>query len=127
LISDIPAGDGKTANSFLQCARGFGGGRFGRASGGRRGGGYTVKKGFAVFPSPSRDVTYQTLSGREYVSLIKPEVFPDIPFPSPEFSQNPFESDSVPVHRQEFSRIFLSPGGNFSKIFDNLFVYLFPA
>jgi hypothetical protein len=68
---------------------------------------YTVKKGFAVFPSPSRDVTYQTLSGREYVSLIKPEVFPDIPFPSREFSQNPFESDSVPVHRQEFSRMFL--------------------
>ncbi len=68
---------------------------------------YTVINGFAVFPSPSLDVTYQTLSGREYVSLIKPEVFPDIPFPSPEFSQNPFESDSVPVHRQEFSRISL--------------------
>jgi hypothetical protein len=68
---------------------------------------YTVKKGFLVFPSPSRDVTYQTLSGRKYVSLIKSEVFPDIPSPSPEFSQNPFESDSVPVHRQEFSRIFL--------------------
>jgi hypothetical protein len=85
------------------------------------------KKGFAVFPSPSRDVTYQTLSGREYVSLIKPEVFPDIPFPSQEFSQNPFEFYSFPVHRKEFSRIFLFSRREFSKIFDNLFVYLFPA
>ena len=37
------------------------------------------KKRFRGFPFPSRDVTYQTLSRREYVSLIKPEVFP---FPS---------------------------------------------
>jgi hypothetical protein len=34
------------------------------------------KKRFRCFPFPSRDVTYQTLSRREYVSLIKPEVFP---------------------------------------------------
>jgi hypothetical protein len=65
------------------------------------------KKRFRGFPFPSRDVTYHTLSGREYVSLIKPEVFPDILFPSPEISQNPFESVSVPVRRQDFSRIFL--------------------
>ncbi len=65
------------------------------------------KKRFRGFPFPSRDVTYQTLSRREYVSLIKPEVFPDLPFPSLEFSQNPFESVSVPVRRQDFSRIFL--------------------
>jgi hypothetical protein len=32
------------------------------------------KKRFRCFPFPSRDVTYQTLSRREYVSLIKPEV-----------------------------------------------------
>jgi hypothetical protein len=36
---------------------------------------YTVKKRFRGFPFPSRDVTYQTLSRREYVSLFKPEVF----------------------------------------------------
>jgi hypothetical protein len=51
--------------------------------------------------SPSRDVADQTISSLEYVSLIKPVVFPDIPFPSPEFSQNPFESFSVHVRRQE--------------------------
>jgi hypothetical protein len=34
------------------------------------------KKRFRCFPFPSGDVTYQTLSRREYVSLIKPEVFP---------------------------------------------------
>jgi hypothetical protein len=34
------------------------------------------KKRFSGFPFPSRDVTYQTLSRREYVSLFKPEVFP---------------------------------------------------
>jgi hypothetical protein len=32
---------------------------------------------------------------------MKPVVFPDIPFPSPEFSQNPFESFGVHVRRQE--------------------------
>ncbi len=32
--------------------------------------------------------------------LMKPGVLPDIPFPSPELSQNPFESYSVPVRRQ---------------------------
>jgi hypothetical protein len=31
---------------------------------------------------------------------MKPEVFPDIPFPSPEFSQNPFKSVRGPVLRQ---------------------------
>jgi hypothetical protein len=30
------------------------------------------KKSFAVFPSPSRDVTYQTLPGRESNNLIIP-------------------------------------------------------
>jgi hypothetical protein len=58
---------------------------------------------------------------------MKPGIFPDIPFPSQEFSQNPFKPVSVPVHRQEFSRIFLCSAGNSSKIFDNLSVYLFPA
>ena len=37
------------------------------------------KKRFRGFPFPNRDVTYQNLSRREYVSLIKLEVFP---FPS---------------------------------------------
>jgi len=40
-------------------------------------------------------------SSLEYVSLMKPVVFPDIPFSSPEFSQNPFESFGVHVRRQE--------------------------
>jgi hypothetical protein len=35
---------------------------------------------------------------------MKPGVFPDIPFPSPEFS-HPFESVSVPVCTKEFSRL----------------------
>jgi hypothetical protein len=68
---------------------------------------HTLSKKFRGFPFPSRDVTYQTLSSREDVSLTKPEVFSDIPFPSPEFLQNPFESVSVPIRRQEFSRTFL--------------------
>ncbi len=42
----------------------------------------------SLFPAPSRDVTYQILSSREYVSLMKPEVFPDISFPGPEFSES---------------------------------------
>jgi hypothetical protein len=67
----------------------------------------TVKKDPVRFPAPSRDVTYLTLSSLEYVSLMKPEIFPDIPFPSPEFSQNLFESVSVPLCRQKSSRIFL--------------------
>jgi hypothetical protein len=85
------------------------------------------KKLPVAFPAPSQDVTEQTLSSREYVSLMKPGIFPDIPFPSQEFSQNPFKSVSVPIHRQEFSGIFLCSAGNSSKIFDNLSVYLFPA
>jgi hypothetical protein len=36
---------------------------------------------------------------------MKPGVFPDIPFPSPEFSQNPFKSVSVPVCTKEFSQL----------------------
>jgi hypothetical protein len=67
----------------------------------------TVKIVQVFFPAPSRDVTYQSLSSREYVSLMKPEVSPDISFPSPEFSQNPFELVSIPVPSQEFSQIFL--------------------
>jgi hypothetical protein len=70
----------------------------------------TVKKVPVHFPAPSRDVADQTLSSREHVSLLKPGDFQGIPFRSPEFSQNPFE-----------------PAGNSSKIFDNSFVYLFPA
>jgi hypothetical protein len=31
---------------------------------------------------------------------MKPEIFPDIPLPSPEFSQNPFKSVRGPVLRQ---------------------------
>ncbi len=77
------------------------------------------------FMAPSWDVTDQNLSRREYVSLMKPEVFPDIHFPSPEFSQNPFESVSVPV--RSFPGYSSSSAVNSSKIFDNSFVYLFPA
>jgi hypothetical protein len=66
------------------------------------------KKSPGPFPLPRRDVTYQTLSSQEYVSLTKPEVFPDISFPSPEFLQIPFKSVCVPVCRQEFSWIFPS-------------------
>jgi hypothetical protein len=55
---------------------------------------HTVKIVSVPFLAPRRDVT---LSSREYVSLMKPGVFPDILFPSPEFSQNPFESVNVHV------------------------------
>jgi hypothetical protein len=68
-----------------------------------------VKKVPARFPAPSRDVTDHILSSREYVSITKPGFFPDIPFPSPEFSQNPFESGNVPVYRQEFPRFSFPP------------------
>jgi len=44
----------------------------------------TSKKGPVPFPDPSRNVTDQAPSSREYVSLMKPGVFPDIPFPSPD-------------------------------------------
>jgi hypothetical protein len=44
---------------------------------------------------------------------MKPGVFPNIPFPSPEFSKNPFESISIPVRRQEFSGYSSSPAGIF--------------
>ncbi len=64
---------------------------------------HTLSKRFRGFPFLSRDVIYQILSSLEYVYLIKPEVFRDIPFPSPELSQNPFESVSVPISRHEFS------------------------
>jgi hypothetical protein len=53
---------------------------------------------------------------------MKPEVFPDIPFPGPEFSQSPFESVSVPVRGRSFLGYSSSPYGNASKIFDNSFV-----
>jgi hypothetical protein len=85
---------------------------------------YTVKKRFRCFPFPRRDVTYQTLSRREYVSLIKPEVFP---FPS-------WNSHRILLNQlvflytdRSFPGYSSSPGGNSSKIFDNSFVYLFPA
>jgi hypothetical protein len=51
-------------------------------------------------------LTELSLDGKMFLKL-KPEVFPDIPFPSPEFSQNPFESVNVPVRWYELSRIFL--------------------
>ncbi len=57
---------------------------------------YTVKKVPIPFPAPSRGCHLPN-SGREYVSLMKPGIFPDISFPSHEFSQNPFESVSVTV------------------------------
>jgi hypothetical protein len=82
------------------------------------------KKRFRGFPFPSRDVTYQTLSRREYVSLIKHEVFP---FPS-------WNSHRIPLNQlvflftdRSFPRYSSSPGGNSSKIFDKSFVYLFPS
>lgn len=82
------------------------------------------KKMFRCFPFPRRDVTYQTLSRREYVSLIKPEVFP---FPS-------WNSHRILLNQlvflftdRSFPGYSSSPGGNSSKIFDNSFVYLFPA
>ncbi len=52
----------------------------------------TVKKLPVPFPAPSWDVTYQTLSSREYVSLMKTGVFPDIFFPSHEFKGAEFFS-----------------------------------
>ena len=67
------------------------------------------KKVPVPFPAPSRDVTDYILSSQEYVSITKSGVFPDIPFPSPEFLQNPFESGNVPVYRQEFPRFSFSP------------------
>ncbi len=79
------------------------------------------------FPAPSRDVTYQTLSNREYAALMKPVVFPDTSFPSLEITQNPFEKVSVPGRRQEFSRTFLFSSREFCQDLDNSFVYLFPA
>ncbi len=82
------------------------------------------KKIFRGFPFPSRDVTYQTLSRREYVSLIKSEVFP---FPS-------WNSHRILLNQlvflfadRSFPGYSSSAGGNSSKIFDNSFVYLFPA
>jgi hypothetical protein len=82
------------------------------------------KKKFRGFPLPSRDVTYQTLSRREYVSLIKSEVFP---FPS-------WNSHRILLNQlvflftgMNFPGYSSSPGGNSSKIFDNSFVHLFPA
>ncbi len=79
---------------------------------------------FRCFPFPRRDVTYQTLSRREYVSLMKPEVFP---FPS-------WDSHRILLNQLVFlftDRSFPGyssfPDGNSSKIFDNSFVYLFPA
>jgi hypothetical protein len=47
---------------------------------------------------------------------MKPGVFPDMPFSSPEFSQTPFESVNVPVRRQEFFRNFLFHCKNRGKI-----------
>jgi hypothetical protein len=47
------------------------------------------KKVPVLFPAQSRDITGQTLSSHEYISLMKPGVFPNITFPSPEFSKNP--------------------------------------
>jgi hypothetical protein len=82
------------------------------------------KKRFRGFPFPSREVTYETLSRREYVSLIKPEIFP---FPS-------WNSRSILLNQlvflfagRSFPGYSSSPGGNSSKIFVKSFVYLFPA
>jgi hypothetical protein len=79
---------------------------------------------FCCFPFPRRDVTYQTVSGREYVSLIKPEVFP---FPS-------WDSHRILLNHlvflftdRSFPGYSSSTGGNSSKVFDNSLVYLFPA
>jgi hypothetical protein len=82
------------------------------------------KKMLPGFPFPRRDVTYQTLSRRKYVSLIKPEV---LPFPS-------WNSHRILLNQlvflfagRSFPGYSSSPGGNSSKIFDNSLVYLFPA
>ncbi len=56
-------------------------------------------------PVPFWDVTDQTLPCRSFVSLKSPGFSHILPFPSPEFSQNPFESVCVAVRRQEFSWI----------------------
>jgi hypothetical protein len=77
------------------------------------------KKMFRCFPFPRWDVTYQTLSRLEYVSLIKPEVFP---FPS-------WDSHIILLNQlvflftdRSFPGYSSSPGGNSSKVFDNLWV-----
>ncbi len=48
------------------------------------------KKVLIPFQTPSWDVTDQTLPSRKYVSLTKPEVFPNIPFPHPEIFTESF-------------------------------------
>ncbi len=79
----------------------------------------TVKKLPVPFPATSWDVTYQTLSSWEYVSLMKTGVFPDIFFPSPEFKGAEFFSQrpnfmatlaGAPVASQESSGNF--PGSS---------------
>ncbi len=63
----------------------------------------TLQKYPVSFPAPSWDVTYQTFSSRNMFpswNLMFFQMFP-------EFSQNHFESVSVPVGRQEFYEIIL--------------------
>ncbi len=63
----------------------------------------TVKKGFAVFPSPAgMSLTKLFIDGNMFPLLSLKFSLSQV-----ELSQNPFESVSVPVHRQKFSRIFL--------------------
>ncbi len=82
------------------------------------------KKRVRCFPFPRRDVTYQTLSRREYVSLIKPEVFP---FPSLDSHRILLNQLVFLFTYRSFPGYSTSPGGNSSKVFDNSFVYLFPV
>ena len=82
------------------------------------------KKRFRGFPFPSRDVTYQTLSRWEYVSLIKPELFP---FPSLNSHRILLNQLVFLFAGRSFPRYSSSPGGNSSKIFDNSFVYTVPS
>jgi hypothetical protein len=64
---------------------------------------YTVKKGFAVFPSPAgMSLTKLFIDGNMFPLLSLKFSLSQL-----EFSQNPFESVRVSDRRQEFSRIFL--------------------
>ncbi len=79
------------------------------------------KKMFRCFPFPSRDVT---LSRREYVSLIKLEVFP---FPSWDSHRILLDQLVFLFTDRSFPGYSSSPGGNSSKDFDNSFAYLSPT
>jgi len=72
----------------------------------------TVKKIPVPFPAPSRDVTYQTLSSREYIFLMKPGVFPTWKFHRILLKKLVFL-----IAGRSFPGYSSSPAGNFLFIF----------